>query len=331
MVLISDVRISTKMIMACASGEKYINSNNRSLSNIGAIKISDETRKNVEELFMLLTATWDYQLDNTMIVQYMNIYDKYYNNNCINLFDIAVNQNKQIRRNTVIAYTKSKIRTDIEIKLPYNLLPYGSKVVIYGVNDIGFKLRLLFEISNYCNVVGWVGNDEELKYSELMHNVFTLKNLEFDYVIVAAHNNDEYITIKDNLIANKLAEGRQIICSANRRNAFDISRIPTRNKFLFPYEKLPHDSKVCIFGAGMVGKEIYATIKATEYCEITAWVDNNYKHIEGEAVSAPNLLTEAVYDYVIIAVNDEHVFTEIKKQLRDEYNIVDNIIGPIKL
>jgi len=75
MVLISDVRISTKMIMACASGEKYINSNNRSLSNIGAIKISDETRKNVEELFMLLTATWDYQLDNTMIVQYMNIYE----------------------------------------------------------------------------------------------------------------------------------------------------------------------------------------------------------------------------------------------------------------
>jgi len=331
MAMISKSRIATKMLMVCTSGEKYINSCNGSFENIGAIKISDETRKNIEELFMLLSVTWEYSLDDKMCNQYKKIYSKFYNQKCLEIFDISVKQNKEIKENMNLLTLKSKLKK-IEVSIPYNLISKNSKIIIYGANDIGCQLKFLFESSKYCKVEGWVDACENVTFNDIMKDECAFNSLNFDYVIVAAHNNDEYISIKNRLIVNGWAKEEQIICSANRKSICDMSCVPTRNKWLIPYEKLPYGKKICIFGAGMVGREVYAAITATEYCEITAWVDNNYKHIKDEAVSAPNALMTAVYDYIIIAVNDEKVFAEIKKQLHNEFNIKDiTIIGPISI
>lgn len=39
---------------------------------------------------------------------------------------------------------------------------------------------------------------------------------------------------------------------------------------MFPFDKVPKDSKIILYGAGMVGKEFYLQIWQTKYCDVVA-------------------------------------------------------------
>ena len=86
--------ISNKLAFLSIDGEKYLNTNlnglyGNDLSNICAVKVNDNTYKNVINLFYSLTMPWSYKLSDRLYEEYSSIFKKYYNAECLDIFKSA--------------------------------------------------------------------------------------------------------------------------------------------------------------------------------------------------------------------------------------------------
>ncbi len=93
-------------------------------------------------------------------------------------------------------------------------------------------------------------------------------------------------------------------------------------EFIFPFEQVPKDSRVVLYGAGKIGVQYYKQIKALDYCTIVAWTDR--KKIQG-CVDIDTALQQD-FDYVVITTMDKISADEITGNLTrrgvDEEKIV---------
>lgn len=163
-------------------------------------------------------------------------------------------------------------------------------------------------------------------------------------------NKDFYYRIKNSLIEGNLEAIRILleIQEIVKKNPFgkdveikvlkDIEETlkkPVLNsgEHRFPYEKIPYRSNVAIYGAGVVGKYIYQVITQTGYCNLVVWVDRNYEKLQkiGFPVKEPKELEGCCAEYIIIAIESDKVYTEIKEDLISKgWSCGKNLIGPIE-
>lgn len=88
-------------------------------------------------------------------------------------------------------------------------------------------------------------------------------------------------------------------------------------KNIFPFSKAVPGSRIVIYSSGTFGQHLYSQIKATNYCEVVSWIDEDYKESQafGLPVLAPNTIADKEYDYILIASIDETVTASIKDSL----------------
>ena len=85
----------------------------------------------------------------------------------------------------------------------------------------------------------------------------------------------------------------------------------------FPYEKIPKDSRIVLYGAGAIGKSFYKQIQYTNYCKVVLWIDRNYEQINQEnrvpniTINSPDEINNYQYDYVLIANSSSINITEL--------------------
>lgn len=102
---------------------------------------------------------------------------------------------------------------------------------------------------------------------------------------------------------------------------FKIGRVLEKNReafgYRFPYALIQEGKKIILYGAGNVGEEFYRLIKLTKYCQITAWIDKNAElyRKQGLEVSDIQEIKHCSYDYVLVAVYQDKVAEEIRKEL----------------
>lgn len=88
---------------------------------------------------------------------------------------------------------------------------------------------------------------------------------------------------------------------------------------IFPFEKMPKGSRIILYGAGDVGKTLYAQNEVTNYVKILLWVDKNPEKVSVEAglvCGLEELLRfPQVYDSILIAIKDERICREVKENL----------------
>ena len=77
---------ATKTVLDAAAGKKYFNYHDE-IFNIGAIEIGQETRENAANLFSALSITWCYLPSESDMSCYRQVYKKYYDEECVCLFD----------------------------------------------------------------------------------------------------------------------------------------------------------------------------------------------------------------------------------------------------
>lgn len=88
---------ATKIVLDAAVGDKYFDYHNKIL-NIGAIRISEETRKNIANVFSAFSITWAYMPQRAELLTYRKLYKEKYDAECLELFDIFVEaQAKRIK------------------------------------------------------------------------------------------------------------------------------------------------------------------------------------------------------------------------------------------
>lgn len=101
-------------------------------------------------------------------------------------------------------------------------------------------------------------------------------------------------------------------------------------EYRFPYESIPYNSRVAIYGAGLVGKTMYYILKNTSYAQITVWIDKQYQQYqkEGLDVSAKEMLLQENFDYILVAVESKSLFEEIKDEV-EAMGVKKKLVGPV--
>lgn len=94
-------------------------------------------------------------------------------------------------------------------------------------------------------------------------------------------------------------------------------RTKNRTDYSFPMDLVERSSRVIIYGAGEVGKAFIGQVESTNYCNVVAWADRNYRELikKNDLIINPQEINEYNYDYLIIAIVDEEVAGEIRANL----------------
>ncbi len=90
-------------------------------------------------------------------------------------------------------------------------------------------------------------------------------------------------------------------------------------KYIFPYEKIPANSRIILYGAGLAGTQYLNQILVTNYCKIIGIIDKKYQN----AVPClfpfytVNDLPNINFDYVVITIQNPKFIHEIITTLLD--------------
>ena len=118
---------------------------------------------------------------------------------------------------------------------------------------------------------------------------------------------------------------RQLLDSIIDKVRKDADKLNCFDGFQFPYSKVPYGRRIAIYGAGVVGKTFIMQNLLTKYAEVTLWVDRNAKNLDDPEVRGIEELTGGGYDHLIIAIDDEDIAMQIKKNLL-EMGISEDVI-----
>ena len=85
--------------------------------------------------------------------------------------------------------------------------------------------------------------------------------------------------------------------------------------YIFPFEKIPKNSRVVLYAAGLSGKLYYNQIQETNYCKVVLWLDKNADGVNIKKPDAIKELSVNDYDFVVIAMSNWAIAEEIKEFL----------------
>ncbi len=98
-----------------------------------------------------------------------------------------------------------------------------------------------------------------------------------------------------------------------------------RRQTIFPFDRVEKGSRILLYGAGKAGQQFFLQIKATNYCDIKAWVDKDYKRLREQGVPVQDITTISLVcnecDYFVLAIKDIAIAVEVKKMLQDVYHV----------
>lgn len=87
-------------------------------------------------------------------------------------------------------------------------------------------------------------------------------------------------------------------------------------------------ANIVVYGAGLFGNKLVEYLNETGIFNIVAWVDKDYKN-KAAKVESPIVISERQFDYLFIAIKDEQIQEEVKKNLRKKYGLeIEKIISP---
>ena len=87
------------------------------------------------------------------------------------------------------------------------------------------------------------------------------------------------------------------------------------NKRVFPFDKIPKNSRIILYGAGTVGQIYHNQLQKTNYCKTVMWIDKNYLKYKHMNVVDVSRCFDASYDFLVIAVANKKIVGEIHAEL----------------
>ena len=100
------------------------------------------------------------------------------------------------------------------------------------------------------------------------------------------------------------------------------------NQYLFPYEMVKQGSRIVLYGAGAVGRNLYKQILKNQYCDIVLWVDKDYERIDipYAEIKNPETILHDEYDYVVICLKGRQLAESVINNLIDMGVSEDKIV-----
>lgn len=143
------------------------------------------------------------------------------------------------------------------------------------------------------------------------------------YIIHFAGENKawHFPSIDQSMYFWRLAGETRVFSEILQKAFFDnVTRI--YGKYQFPYNKISANSKIVLYGAGVVGQQFYRQMQLTNYAQIVLWVDRNSEKLRDQyEVSCIEMISTVEYDVVLIAIKDDN-------KVLDAMNALENYDVP---
>lgn len=131
-----------------------------------------------------------------------------------------------------------------------------------------------------------------------------------------------YETVND--MIGKCDYDRESLRKKNRLVIYDVLMIKDykqlkrgESEYLFPYSKITKGTRILIYGAGKLGKQIYDAVREDPNYEVAGLIDKNYEEYvrQGADVLPSEAVSSLDYDYLIIAISYAGVKNQVKRDL----------------
>jgi len=236
----------------------------------------------------------------------------------------------------------------------YPTMVWDKKNNIFGlyailVNKL-FKREILSKVCENINTDVFYGEDSLMLYSYCMEikSIYILKKSFYHYNIrgnsvcrtadirLPGNMYLLYNELKKTFLKSKkpymmLAQLKRYmleIMSHMLHMLFDMN-VMSFGGCSFPYEEL-FDSQVVIYGAGGCGQALYREIVLSgKENHIVAWLDKKPENKEIQClhnIEKPSLLKDIQYDYILVAVLEESLAEQIRRELIELYHVDDEKI-----
>lgn len=149
---------ATRVLLSAASGERLVSSSASSDLNIGAFIVSEDTRKYVENIFHALALSWIYIPDDNYLALCRECYARYYKEELVKLFDLAVEKNKATRSREIEKWRNVALDMADFVKQIIDI----DNLYIYGAGMYGKSMRVFLDGLGK-NVSGYVISDGQKK------------------------------------------------------------------------------------------------------------------------------------------------------------------------
>lgn len=87
------------------------------------------------------------------------------------------------------------------------------------------------------------------------------------------------------------------------------------DEYLFPFDRVPPNSKIVLYGAGRVGATYYDQLQRIHYVDLVGWVDKNYEKYPEKELSDPESIDRLTFDFIVIAVESDTIDADIRRWL----------------
>lgn len=118
--------------------------------------------------------------------------------------------------------------------IPYNTIPYGSKLAVYGAGKVGeFYVRNIIATDRY-NLVGLIDKNPEKRLFGIDIKTYLpeeVTDLDVDYILIAVEKRDIALEIKENLIHYGVAASK-IVWNGGENEGSQLMEIQEYQKFL---------------------------------------------------------------------------------------------------
>lgn len=86
---------------------------------------------------------------------------------------------------------------------------------------------------------------------------------------------------------------------------------------VFPFQNVEKNSRVILYGAGLLGRKYIEQNLVYDFCNIVLWVDRNCMEgsFNGFSIEKPEVIKLYSFDYIVIAIDNYFTALEVKSEL----------------
>ncbi len=165
---------ATKVLLDAVVAEKMIPiSEGGDCLGIGAFIVTENTGKDIANIFSALSITWRYIPQDRELQLYRKFYTQHYSKECVLLFDMAVKLNVRTVEKELIIKKNGFVRT-----LKHISKLFGRSVYIYGCGKWGQQFYTLFRECG-IELKGYIISDGKEK-PNLIEEIYYLSEIQWD-------------------------------------------------------------------------------------------------------------------------------------------------------
>lgn len=148
-------------------------------------------------------------------------------------------------------------------------------------------------------------------------HIYALKNSVVQHIGIEGYNSGVGLfDYGKSFVVDSIINGQAL-----NDTLFDVSQSANANiqkrssaKYcLFPFEKVPRNSRIIIYGAGRVGDDFCNQVRMTKMYLLLAVADKTFE--DKKNVISPDNILDYDFDYIVVAISRSEIVEEVEKKL----------------